>query len=247
MLLENNLFRISHDFWCLNPKGICVGPVPSPQRREVFTWRGERKDRGMCGLGIMFHTPLQEGISSSVSTEPSLCLFKPICTLRSDSCLAQGLPCRPTRSQSSLTAPCTVSPDAITWVYKPHWKAGFSWELINKPQSHDVCKTLKNGIIIYWELWALQKAAHCIFRKRFLFKKKIIMNHHQKTPTKWSLYGKSNLAWDSTAGLFAALILLCSFYVRGTICRKTRYSFEEFPSHASFPSAVIILGLWPLR
>lgn len=31
-------------------------------------------------------------------------------------------------------------------------RQAFFWELINKPQSHNVCKTLKNGIIIYWEL-----------------------------------------------------------------------------------------------
>lgn len=162
-----------------------------------------------CGPGIMLHTLLQEGISFLLFPKnlPCVCLNPAACpgltaawprTLLAGACTTHPLKQQP-----------ALCPSAITRIYKPYWKAVFSPELINKPQSHNVCKTMKNGIIIYWELWTLQKPAHCIFRKKGFCLKK---NNKDLQITKPSLHGgKAIQSTDWEDRLIASLIFLCRF------------------------------------
>lgn len=135
------------------------------------------------------HSLTERDFLPAVSKKPSLCLLKPaacpgLTAAWPRTLLAGVCTTHPLKQQ------CALCPSAITRIYKPYWKAVFSPELINKPQSHNVCKTMKNSIIIYWELWTLQKPAHCIFRKKGFCLKKIIKT--SKSPSRVYMGGKQS-------------------------------------------------------
>lgn len=204
ILLKNNLFP--RQLWFLTPEfeSHLGGP------NAILIIGHVLESPHTCGPRIMFHTVLQKGISSLLfPKKPSLCLLKPaacpgLTAAWPRTLLAGVCTTHPLKQQ------CALCPSAITRIYKPYWKAVFSPELINKPQSHNVCKTMKNSIIIYWELWTLQKPAHCIFRKKGFCLKKIIKT--SKSPSRVYMGGGEAIqSPDWEGSLIASLIFLCRF------------------------------------